>query len=128
MSVDSGSSNSALDAQQKPKPPIRARKKKFIPTEDAKQLPRRSEFIELSTSDIVVDRGGVVPDEAEEIMLQEEKEEVEGTTVSDPDKRTDGEIDLDKDEWEVIPESAASDDSCKVVMDEPCLHPNGYVA
>lgn len=145
-SVDQHVDNSS----KRPKPPIRTRKKKFITTEDVKQPPRQSEFVELSTSDIIVDFGSqggeirIVSDAAgKELKDQEKKmdtliedksqedrdrEEVESGECdekadSDPEKRT--EDDLDKDEWEVIPNSATNDDTQRVIMDESCLQPNG---
>lgn len=121
-------------SSQKPKPPVRTRKKKFFTTDDVKH-PRQSEFVELSTSDIIVDvssPGGevrVVSDGAESKeqdgnMLAEVQEEVEeGEDLGS--EGVAGEIDLDKDEWEVIPDSAAGDDSQKVIFEERCIHPNG---
>lgn len=126
----------------KPKPPIRTRKKKFFTTDDVKQ-PRQSEFVELSTSDIVVEVDSsspagevrVVPSAAAGVESQEQdattlagvlEEREEGEEEgSDTDRRNGGEFDLDKDEWEVIPDSAAGDDSRKVVLEERCIHPNG---
>ena len=125
---------------KKPKPPIRTRKKKYI-TEDLQQNSRQSEFVELSTSDAVVeyqnqDEVRVVEqveamkveepkmDTLTEDRLLEEKEEItEG--YRQEDSKTVREIELDKDDWEVISDSAADEESRHVIMDEPCLQPNG---
>ena len=134
-------------SSKKPKPPIRTRKKKFITDEELMQNSRQSEFVELSTSDIVIEH----ENQGEEVRLVEdvnskiqepkldtltedkvleEKEEAAGTETQD-DVGAVREIDLDRDDWEVIPDSATnsvgSEDSPHVVMDEPCLQPNGYV-
>lgn len=136
----------------KPKPPIRTRKKKFFTTDDVKP-PRQSEFVELSTSDIVVDASSpsgevrVLPIGATDVEWKEEDATTTSTTStttsiallevpeereeveeegSDTDLRTErGEIDLDKDEWEVIPDSAAGGDSNKGITEEHCIQPNG---
>ena len=119
--------------------------------DEIKPPPRHSEFVELSTSDIVVSSGpsgeilivsdpaSVEPDNLQEQpdnheykmdtlpedVLQEEREEVEA--VDDHDRDDDPERNQsDRDEeWEVIPDSATNAESNKLVLDEPCLQPNG---
>ena len=157
-------------AIQKPKPPVRTRKRKFIQSEDGKSPQpsiRQSEFVELSTSDVIVDCGDqgdgeikvvafnvadtgknplALPPENEVLEEDEEHEgedeeheaenrksdnkgtnegEVEAREVDGPDL-SDHEVELDKDEWEVIPVSAASEETLdKKDSDESCLQPNG---
>lgn len=133
----------------KPKPPIRTRKKKFFATESVKHPMRQSEFVELSTSDIIVDFGNqgdeirivpnvtvssttvesVSPEQQQMVTVTEDVvvEEVGGVEdeeemVEDAEKKTPKEIDLDRDDWEVI---AAAEDSDTAVMNERCLQPNG---
>lgn len=144
MSVDSTTKTSVdeKNSAQKPKPPIRTRKKKFCSAEETRQLPRQSEFVELSTSDIVIDASGGIHiagsteqgvdaiNTLVEDKVQEGEEEKEANSEvvgddSESDKRTANEIELDKDEWEVIPDDATNEGSSKGVLDEPCLQPNG---
>ena len=116
----------------KPKPPIRTRKKKFFTTDDVRH-PRQSEFVELSTSDVVVDTSSptgelhVVP-MATGVELKDE--DTATTLVEVLEEREEGaeegsDADLDKEEWEVIPDSAAGEDSNKGIMEEHCIQPNG---
>ena len=110
---------------KKPKPPIRTRKKKFA-TEDVKQVSRQSEFVELSTSDIIVDEDQSMIRSSSPVNPPEQRlgdlEEKEEEETSECEVR---EVDLERDDWEVIPDSAAGEESRQVVMDEPCLQPNG---
>jgi hypothetical protein len=138
------------DSAYKPKPPIRQRKKKFFTTDDLKQQQsRQSEFVELSTSDIVVDSSSpsgevhVLPNVAGVLLspagvgLKEpdsraatalpgvpEEGEEEGEQGEDQDNPESGrtEVDLEREEWEVIPDSAAENVD---VLEEPCIQPNG---
>ncbi len=114
---------------QKPKPPVRTRKKKFASVEEVRQPPRQSEFVELSTSDIIVDcnDGGEVRVVSDGVMdksknalqkLEEVKEEGEGETLAGNSG-----VDLYRDDWEVIPDSAAN--QAEMSRDESCLHPHG---
>ena len=139
----------SLDSElaiHKPKPPVRTRKKKFHIAEDVPPS-RQSEFVEISTSDIVVETGDDgemrvvsedVPsaeteqgkmDTVVEDAVQEDREEAESgeRNGSDSENRTESNLDLvDRDEWEVIPDSVTNRDSSGVT-DEPCLQPNGYI-
>ena len=132
-------------SSKKPKPPIRTRtrKKKFF-AEEARQNSRQSEFVELSTSDVVVELVGqeeeiraVEPVETtqenrldtvtEDKLPEENEENVEDERQEDGKPSAVEEIELDRDDWEVISDGAAEDESRQVIMDEPCLQPNGYV-
>lgn len=141
---DIGTNSTPLDvSSKKPKPPIRTRtrKKKFI-AEDPIQKLRQSEFVELSTSDVLAEPGGqeeenhaVEPIETtqenkldtvvEDRLQQVNEEMMEDDRQEDSKPATVGEIELDKDDWEVISDGAADDESRQVIMDEPCLQPNG---
>ncbi len=135
LSLDVGRSYS-----KKPKPTIRTRKKKFISADDVNQNSRQSEFVELSTSDVVIEYGNQ-EDEVRMVKqvemrgqeqkldtLTEDKEKEEDDSIETDRQEYVKEIDLEKDDWEVIPDSAADRggvESGQVIMDEPCLQPNG---
>lgn len=125
LSVDdspsgTGSQQSSLEfcnKTQKPKPPVRTRKKKFLSVDELDQATRQSEFVELSTSDIVeyenegekiTDQKSCIPEE--DIEVQEDStNQIKGT---------------DKEEWELISENAA-EPVPNVNVEESCLQPNG---
>ena len=59
-----------------------------------------------------------------EVILEEKEESGESSGRNESDSGQ-AELDLDRDDWEVIPDSATKEQSGRVIMDEPCLQPNG---